>query len=133
MVRELVGKNPSAHIFHSHSRPYSEDVLTSVMARLAKRCGLKKITAYSYRHRMITAMIKSGESVDGSGRDGELAVTIRRHYADLFANKDALREMLERFNASDKKPENRSLGPRQMGLDLGRLDSIASPTVCLSR
>jgi site-specific recombinase XerD len=59
------------------------------------------LTAYSYRHTWATEMLKAGMDVDTLALlMGNSAAIIRQHYSHLLADKQGLREKLERFRTA---------------------------------
>ena len=68
--------------------------------KLRKRPQPPNLTAYSYRHQFATDILKAGRDIDTLAElMGNSPAVIRQHYSHLLADKQALREKLERFRA----------------------------------
>lgn len=98
-VRVLVKQHPDGPLFRrANGSGFTRGVVVDRFIKLRKRLGLPSLTAYSYRHTWATEMLKSGMDVDTlAALMGNSAAVVRQHYSHLLADRQGLREKLERF------------------------------------
>jgi integrase len=113
IVRELVARHPDGLLFRPGPRHRGRSIvhagpaggwnlnrIVSEFARIRKRTGLKKVSAYSYRHTFATEWLKAGKPVDVlAAIMGNTPETIRKHYSHLLSDAQGLRRQLEEFQA----------------------------------
>ncbi len=98
-VKELVTLFPTGKVFRrKNGKPFGRVNVVDRFIKLRRRLKVKGLTAYSYRHTWATELIKAGMDVDTlASLMGNSAAVIRQHYSHLLADRQGLREKLERF------------------------------------
>lgn len=98
-VKELAKRHPTGQLFRRRNgQPFGKVNLVGRFAKLRRRLRMPGLTAYSYRHTWATEMLKAGMDVDTlASLMGNSAAVIRQHYSHLLADRQGLREKLERF------------------------------------
>lgn len=98
-VKELVKKYPTGQLFRRRNgKPFEKVNFVDRFLKLSRRLKMPNLTAYSYRHTWATEMLKAGMDVDTlASLMGNSATVIRQHYSHLLADKQGLREKLEKF------------------------------------
>jgi integrase len=104
MVRRLVAERPKGALFpSSRGTAYGHKSVQRCFEALRLRVGLPKLTAYSYRHTFATNWLLAGKSIDVLAELlGNTPATIRKHYAHLCSDRQAVRRHLEEFMAGRK-------------------------------
>ena len=107
-VKELVKLYPSGPVFRRKRGGVLQRFhYVSLFTRIQKKLKWDEVTCYSYRHSFATEMLKAGMDVDTLAHlMGNSPVVIRIHYSHLLADKQALREKLERFKTSAAGKQN---------------------------
>lgn len=100
-VKELVGLYPDGKLFRrKNGKPFDRVNVVDRFIKFRKRLKMPGLTAYSYRHTWATELLKAGMDVDTlASLMGNSAAVIRQHYSHLLADRQGLREKLERFTA----------------------------------
>ncbi len=84
-----------------HGKPFEQVNVVDRFIKLLRRLKVKGLTAYNYRHTWATEMLKAGMDVDAVAvLMGNSAAVIRQHYSHLLADRQGLREKLERFKTA---------------------------------
>ncbi len=98
-VKELVKRYPTGQLFRRRNgKPFDKVNFVDRFMKLRKRLRMPGLTAYSYRHSWATEMLKAGMDVDTlASLMGNSPAVIRQHYSHLLADRQGLREKLERF------------------------------------
>lgn len=91
-------KNPNDALFPSRKdAQYKKKSLVSLFRALRPRIG-EDVTPYSYRHTFATNWLLAGKSIEILAEIlGNSANTIRKHYAHLCSDRNAIRAHLEDF------------------------------------
>jgi integrase len=118
MVRSLVKANPTGYIFARKDgrRPHRKTLVGAFRAHREK-LGVRKLTAYSYRHTFATNWLKAGKPVEILAELlGNSPQTIYKHYQHLCADRDAIRKHLQAFRLAAKSgdregPERTTVSP----------------------
>ena len=98
--KELVKQYPTGQLFRRKNggRPFDKVNFVDRFLKLSRRLRMPNLTAYSYRHTWATEMLKAGMDVDPlASLMGNSAMVIRQHDSHLLADRQGLREKLERF------------------------------------
>jgi integrase len=101
-VKALMKQYPTGQLFRRRNgKPFEKVNFVDRFMKLRRRLRMPGLTAYSYRHTWATEMLKAGMDVDTlASLMGNSAMVIRQHYSHLLADKQGLREKLERFMSS---------------------------------
>ncbi|HYH63312.1 MAG TPA: tyrosine-type recombinase/integrase [Urbifossiella sp.] len=101
-VKELVALHPTGPLFRRvNGKGFGKVTVVDRFIKLRKRLNMPGLTAYSYRHTWATEMLKAGMDVDTlASLMGNSAAVIRQHYSHLLADRQGLREKLERFTGA---------------------------------
>jgi integrase len=96
-----------------NGKPFDKVNFVDRFMKLRKRLRMPGLTAYSYRHTWATEMLKAGMDVDTlASLMGNSPAVIRQHYSHLLADRQGLREKLERFMTAAGGTQTPSAGGR---------------------
>ena len=84
-----------------NGEPFGRVNVVDRFIKLRKRLKVNGLTAYSYRHTWATELLKAGMDVGTlASLMGNSAAVIRQHDSHLLADRQGLREKLERFSSA---------------------------------
>jgi integrase len=111
LIQELMRKYPTGPLFRKRNgKPYSEGAIQFFFSyfRERKAVQMPELTAYSYRHTFATRWLLAGRSIEILAELlGNTPEVIRKHYAHLCGDWQAIRQQLEAFEqqqAEDNPP-----------------------------
>src|SRR5262249_20913119 len=110
IVRDLAARHPTGPLFRTSRprrgehkgkpSPWTPEVIVQRFLAIQKATGLPGVTAYSFRHQIITDFLKGGGSVDIlASLMGNTPQIIRQNYSHLLSDVGNLRRAMEAFNA----------------------------------
>lgn len=96
VLRQQAERFPAGPLFRSHcGNPYTAFNTSRRLLPLCQKLGIPPMSAYSYRHALITEALAKGMTADIVAElVGNSAVTIARNYSHLCQKTDLLREAM---------------------------------------